>query len=66
MVISSMQGLFMSWGYWGIVAGLLSMVAVFLVCMEIIYAQAKKGLGEMNAHADGPKTASQTVSRHAA
>ena len=66
MVISTIGGLFMSWGYWGIVAGLLSMVAAFFVCMEIVYAQARKGLGEMNEYADGPKTASQTISRHAA
>ena len=66
MVISTIQGLFMSWGYWGIVAGLMSMVAVFFVCMEIMYAQARKGLGEINVHADGPKTVSQTASRRAA
>ncbi len=65
-MISTIQGLFMSWGYWGIVVGLLSMVAVFFVCMEIMYAQARKGLGEMNVHADGPKAVSQTASRHAA
>jgi hypothetical protein len=56
----------MSWGYWGIVVGLLSMVAVFFVCMEIMYAQARKGLGGMNEKADGPERASQTISRHAA
>lgn len=66
MVIATIRGLFMSWGYWGIVAGLLSMVAVFFVCMEIIYAQARKGLEEMNRHADGQQTASRTISRHAA
>jgi hypothetical protein len=60
------RGLFMSWGYWGIVAGLLSMVAVFFVCMEIVYAQARKNLGDMNMQADGLETASRTISRHAA
>ncbi len=68
MVIATIGGLFMSWAYWGIVAGLLSMVAVFFVCMEIVYAQARKGLGvmKMNKPADGQETASRTISRQAA
>ncbi|MGE3154249.1 MAG: hypothetical protein AB7G48_14510 [Nitrospiraceae bacterium] len=27
----------MSWGYWGIVAGLMTMVGLFFVCMAILY-----------------------------
>lgn len=33
----------MTWGYWGIVAGLLLLVGVFFICMEIVYARAKNG-----------------------
>lgn len=28
----------MSWGYWGIVTGLLVLLALFFVCVEILYA----------------------------
>ena len=32
-LVSTVSELFMSWGYWGIVAGLLSMVTVLFVCI---------------------------------
>lgn len=32
----------MSWGYWGIVVGLVAQVAVFFVCMNILYSSAKE------------------------
>ena len=31
----------MSWGYWGIVVGLVVEVAVFFVCMTLLYPNAK-------------------------
>lgn len=27
----------MSWGYWGIVAGLLSLLALFFICVDIVH-----------------------------
>ena len=33
----------MTWGYWGIVAGLLVLLGVFFACMEILYARARNG-----------------------
>jgi hypothetical protein len=54
----------MSWGYWGIVAGLLSMVVVLFVCMEILYAHARKGLSEEGGPIEGRTDA--PASRHAA
>ncbi|HEX2055701.1 MAG TPA: hypothetical protein VHF07_04355 [Nitrospiraceae bacterium] len=65
MLVSTASELFMSWGYWGIVAGLLSMVMVLFVCMEILYAHARKGLGEEGESIEG-RTAEAPASRHAA
>ncbi len=31
-----------AWGYLGIVAGLLVLVAIFFACMEILYSNARK------------------------
>jgi hypothetical protein len=56
----------MSWGYWGIVAGLLSMVTVLFVCMEILYAHARKGLDESGESIEGRTAETPTASRHAA
>jgi hypothetical protein len=33
----------MTWGYWGIVSGLLILLGIFFVAMEILYARAKNG-----------------------
>jgi hypothetical protein len=33
----------MTWGYWGIVAGLLILLGVFFLSMEILYARARNG-----------------------
>lgn len=33
----------MTWGYWGIVSGLLILLGVFFVCMEALYARARNG-----------------------
>ncbi|MDE3036667.1 MAG: hypothetical protein KGJ14_11910 [Nitrospirota bacterium] len=32
----------MSWGYWGIVAGLAGLLAVFFICMELLYAHVRQ------------------------
>lgn len=47
----------MSWGYWGIVGGLLAMVATLFVCVDLVYPKTK---GESSAPAgrrDEPKEA---------
>jgi hypothetical protein len=64
MLVSTVSELFMSWGYWGIVAGLLSMVMLLFVCMEILYAHARKGLSEEGGPIEGRTEA--PASRHAA
>jgi hypothetical protein len=66
MLVSTASELFMSWGYWGIVGGLLSMVIVLFVCMEILYAHARKGLDESSEPMEGRATDTPTASRHAA
>jgi hypothetical protein len=59
----------MSWGYWGIVAGLVAMLALFFVCMELMYPSAKKTSRASNKTADKPGESAQqatTSGRHAA
>jgi hypothetical protein len=31
----------MSWGYWGIVGGLVAMVATLFVCIDLVYPKTK-------------------------
>ena len=31
----------MSWGYWGIVTGLVLLVATLFVCLEVVYSRSK-------------------------
>lgn len=64
-MVSIAREFFMSWGYWGIVGGLLSMVMVLFVCMEIVYAQARKGLDESDEPIAG-RTTETPAGRHAA
>ena len=56
----------MSWGYWGIVGGLLSMVIVLFVSMEILYANARNDLGEADEASPGASANTRTAGRHAA
>jgi uncharacterized membrane protein len=65
MLVSTAGELFMSWGYWGIVGGLLSMVLALFVCMEILYAHARRGLNEEGEPIEG-RTTETPASRHAA
>lgn len=58
----------MSWGYWGIVAGLLTMMGIFFVCMAILYPAEKESSslsGDLTKSAE-PTTQGQIRSRHAA
>jgi len=59
----------MSWGYWGIVVGLVVEVAVFFVCMELLYSNAKGSLKAPSSMTDKPVEAVEQASvsfRHAA
>jgi hypothetical protein len=66
MLVTIASELFMSWGYWGIVGGLLSMVVVLFVSVEILYARARKGLDESVETSTGAATSTPTAGRHAA
>jgi hypothetical protein len=57
----------MSWGYWGIVAGLMTMVGLFFVCMAILYPgeSESSGLSSDLSKSTEP-TQGQIRSRHAA
>jgi hypothetical protein len=54
----------MSEVYWGIVAGLVTLVAVFFVCMDLVYSDGKKSLRPSDRSGEGPgESASQTPTR---
>lgn len=55
-----------AWGYWGIVAGLLVLLAVFFACMEILYSNAKRPLTGDTGSQAGEEERAQTGSKHAA
>ena len=52
----------MSWGYWGIVAGLAAMVATFFVCIELLYSNAKGSPKAPSGRNDVPREAVTQVS----
>jgi CBS domain containing-hemolysin-like protein len=52
----------MTWGYWGIVSGLLIFLGIFFVAMEILYARARNG--STGRQADGSE--SGKAGKHAA
>lgn len=47
----------MSWVYWGIVVGLVVEVAVFFVCMELQYSNAKGSPKAPSSKIDEPREA---------
>ncbi len=47
----------MSGVYWGIVVGLVAMVATFFVCLEVVFSSAKGLPPGPNGKVDQPKTA---------
>jgi archaellum component FlaF (FlaF/FlaG flagellin family) len=47
----------MSWGYWGIVGGLVAMVATFFVCLGLLYSTAKGSPKAPSGKIDEPKEA---------
>lgn len=58
----------MSWGYWGIVTGLLTLVGLFFVCMAILYPEERESsrLSSDLGQSTVPATEGQIRSRHAA
>lgn len=56
----------MSWGYWGIVAGLLALLTVFFFCMDLFYRHGKKTISAEGIP-DGPEETTRVAdSKHAA
>ena len=47
----------MSWGYWGIVAGLAAMVATFFICIELLYSNTKGSPPAPSGRIDEPREA---------
>jgi hypothetical protein len=69
MLASYAGELLMSWGYWGIVAGLVALLVVFFVCMEILYSRARKPLDGLAGVGDVPAKEAETTrtsGKHAA
>jgi len=59
----------MSWGYWGILAGLIALLAVFFICMELLYASARGTAKGNGVGADQNRGGSRTTvpdAKHAA
>ncbi len=59
----------MSWGYWGIVAGLGVLLAVFFISLELLYSgtkEAAKGNGPGAEERQGESQAAASNARHAA
>jgi len=56
---------YMSWGYWGIVAGLLVLLTVFFFCMDLLYRDEKKMMHSEDI-SDGQEATHKVDSKHAA
>jgi archaellum component FlaF (FlaF/FlaG flagellin family) len=58
----------MSWGYWGIVTGLVVLLVAFFVSMEILYSATKKSVDEAtdSPAGNGEDAAGKTGKKHAA
>jgi hypothetical protein len=57
----------MSWGYWGIVTGLLVLLTVFFFCIDILYDAQKKLAGmRKTATPAGTETNDSSDTKHAA
>lgn len=57
----------MSWGYWGIVAGLLVLLTVFFFCMDLLYDARQEFAGTVDADdAADSEGAASSGKKHAA
>lgn len=55
----------MSWGYWGIVGGLVALVATLFVCLELVYPKAKESPTAPRGRIDEPGEAvTQALAGH--
>jgi hypothetical protein len=52
----------MSEVYWGIVAGLVVLVAVFFVCMDLLYSNAKGSLRQSDRSGEEPSESTRQTS----
>lgn len=52
----------MSWGYWGIVTGLVALVATFFVCMRLVYSDTERPSNEPRCPTDQPAETGQATS----
>lgn len=55
----------MSWGYWGILAGVVALLAILFVCMELLYAGARGPAKENGSGADESREGSQRAESNA-
>jgi len=55
----------MSWGYWGIVAGLLVMLTLFFFCIDILYDTRRRADVERTESSPG-QGAESSGTKHAA
>ncbi|HKN88452.1 MAG TPA: hypothetical protein VJV04_16415 [Nitrospiraceae bacterium] len=56
----------MSWGYWGIVAGLLALLTVFFFCLDLFYRHEKKASSGESIPGGREETTRVADSKHAA
>jgi len=56
----------MSWGYWGIVTGLLTLLAVFFVCIEIMCRTPKTSAVGRTQSRDDNREGYASDTKHAA
>lgn len=56
----------MTWGYWGIVSGLLILLGIFFACMEILYVRARNGASGKAGVADDAAAQTDSTGKHAA
>jgi hypothetical protein len=55
----------MSWGYWGIVTGFLILLALFFVCVDILY-RGSKTADQPGMPASGDQGTAESRNKHAA
>lgn len=56
----------MSWGYWGIVSGLVVLLVVFFVSMELLYSRARRPVGGTTGSPAGNGEKGISGEKHAA
>lgn len=54
----------MSWGYWGIVGGLVAMVGMLLACFTLLYPKRKESRPTQSDRTDVPRAAASHARDH--